>query len=92
MSIPVHRTGIQVDGYVLAEMQRAMEPTLKMDIAAGMTITTPGDPRKALNILKEFALSKGLPELLPTYNYCLGGDNQREIVCNANGWPKQKSE
>lgn len=68
MSRQVHHTGIQVDGYVYEQMRVALEPSLQMDFENGMTVINPGDPRKALAILKEFALSKGLPELLPTYN------------------------
>ena len=81
---PKHSTGIEVTDEVYEKIQRALEPSVEPNFNTGITITRPGDPRKALDILKEYALSKGLPELLPTFNYCLDG---REIVCLVEALP-----
>lgn len=81
---PVHHTGERITGHEMASIKRAMEPSIEMNLSTGMTITTPGDPRKGLEVLQSIAAERGLPELLPTYNYCLDGD---EIVCFEDALP-----
>lgn len=85
MTRPAHNTGVKITASQREQIKKAMEPTIEMDFGKGMTTTRTPGPRAGLEVLQRVAKEAGLPDLLPTYNYCLKGD---EIVCLQEAMPQ----